>query len=197
MKILNLVETILEYWLWVLILIGLIYFTILVIKSIYRFIKKRLKQETMEGLREENERLKQTILDLSGKVTQLEEQIFQKESNYTFTNSQLINIGTIKIKSDEILYIVSQSYEQVTGGNSRIKVIHYINSAKTDSVYSTFESILEQLSGNFMMINKNQLVNLREIQKIQGNNLYLKNVKTPFIISEIKKEELDIRIANL
>lgn len=197
MKIINLVETILEYWLWVLILIGLIYFTILVVKSIYRFIKKRLKQETMEGLREENERLKQTILDLSGKVTRLEEQISPKDSGYTFSNRQLINVGTIKIKSDEILYIVSQSYEQVTSGNSRIKVIHYINSAKTDSVYSTFESILEQLSGNFMMINKNQLVNLREIQKIQGNNLYLKNVKEPFIISEVKKEELDIRIANL
>lgn len=197
MKIINLVEKILEYWLWVLILIGLIYFTVLVVKSIYRFIKKRLKQETMEELREENERLKQTILDLSGKVTRLEGQISPKDSGYTFSNSQLINVGTIKIKSDEILYVVSQSYEQVTSGNSRIKVIHYINSAKTDSVYSTFESILEQLTGNFMMINKNQLVNLREIQKIQGNNLYLKNVKEPFIISEVKKEELDIRIANL
>lgn len=48
-----------------------------------------------------------------------------------------------------------------------------------------------------MMINKNQIVNLLEIDKIQGNELYLKKVREAFIISEARREEFDLRISRL
>lgn len=197
MKIIDIAEEVLSYWLWALILIGIVYFTVIVIKAIYNFVKRKLHQQTREDLEKENEQLHKKIDELYGKINALESQVSQKDVQMPNANSQLINVGTLKIKSDNILYIVSQSVEQPVGGSSRIKVIHYVNSDKTDSVYSTFDSILEQLSGDFMLINKNQLVNLREIHKIQGYDLYLKNIKTPFIISETKKEELDIRAKNV
>lgn len=117
--------------------------------------------------------------------------------NASTVGKQLLNIGTLKVKCDHIAYIVPQSLEQGDGGNARIKIIHYTDSSVTDSVYSNFDSILEQLSGDFMLINKNQIINLKEIHKIQGLEVYLKNVKSPFYVSETKKEELDIRLARM
>ena len=101
------------------------------------------------------------------------------------------------MRGSHISYIVSQSFEQVTSGSSRIKVIHYTDTVDTDSVYATFDSILEQLGGNFMLINKNQIVNLLEIDKIQGNELYLKGYREAFLVSDIRREEFDLRISRL
>lgn len=64
-------------------------------------------------------------------------------------------------------------------------------------MYATFDSILEQLGGNFMLINKNQIVNLLEIDKIQGNELYLKGYREAFLVSDIRREEFDLRISRL
>lgn len=153
----------------------------------------RLEQE-LNAIAEERERLMK-------KIVQLESELMKKELTLTPTSSpvgkQLLNIGTLKVKCDHIAYIVPQSLEMGDNGNARIKVIHYTDSSITDSVYSNFDSILEQLSGDFMLINKNQIINLKEIHKIQGFEVYLKNVKNPFYVSESKKEELDIRVARV
>lgn len=151
----------------------------------------RLGQE-LQLISEERERLMK-------KIVQLESELMRQEltPNASTVGKQLLNIGTLKVKCDHIAYIVPQSLEQGDGGNARIKIIHYTDSSVTDSVYSNFDSILEQLSGDFMLINKNQIINLKEIHKIQGLEVYLKNVKTPFYVSETKKEELDIRLARM
>ena len=127
------------------------------------------------------------------KLAQLKE--MQEKSN--IHTSQLLNIGNLKIKSDKISFIVPQSYEQEQGGNSRIKIIHYADNQQCDSVYCTFDELLEKLNGNFMLINKNQLINLQEIHKIQGLEVYLKGIKGPFYISAQKKEEFEMRINRL
>ena len=150
-------------------------------------------------LLKENQQLKERNAEISRRLEHVENVVIQNERSQieSRSNTQLINAGSLKVRSDHIAYIASQSFEQITNGSSRIKVIHYTDSANTDSVYATFESILEQLDGNFMMINKNQIVNLLEIDKIQGNELYLKKVREAFIISEARREEFDLRISRL
>ncbi len=161
---------------------------------------------TRTVLARENARLEQEVLAISEererlmkKIVQLESEIMKREllPGAQTSEKQLLNIGSLKVKCDHIAYIVPQSLELGDGGNARIKVIHYTDSSVTDSVYSNFDSILEQLSGHFMLINKNQIINLKEIHKIQGLEVYLKNVKSPFYVSETKKEELDIRLARM
>ena len=112
-------------------------------------------------------------------------------------SKQLLNLNNLKIKAVSISYIASQVFEIPEGGDSRIKVIHYSGTTKTDSVYSTFDAILEQLSGNFMQINKNQIVNLDKIHKIQGNEIYLAGMSKPFFVSENRKDEFDVRIGKI
>ncbi|MCR4966155.1 MAG: LytTR family transcriptional regulator DNA-binding domain-containing protein [Bacteroidales bacterium] len=174
-------------------LILLFYF---LIRAVYQEIKKIKNQKTKLILEEE-------VKELTAKNQALEQeneelkQTLARMDNSASVNRQFINIGTLKVQSETIQYIVSQSFEQLDGGNPRIKVIHYIASTKTDAVYGTFENILEQLSGDFMQINKNQIVNLREVHKLQGSNLFLNNIKEPFCISDLKKEELELRLANL
>ena len=80
-------------------------------------------------------------------------------------SKQLLNLNNLKIKAASISYISSQVFEVAEGGDSRIKVIHYSGTTKTDSVYSTFDAILEQLTGNFMLINKNQIIISKRPQK--------------------------------
>lgn len=180
-------------------LCGCFYFSVL---GIYRFFKGKTKKELLEEnsrLQEENHQLKNKNTEMGRRLEHLENIIIhnerqQKENSYS---SQLINAGSLKVRSNHISYIVSQSFEQVTNGSSRIKIIHYTDSTSTDSVYATFDSILDQLGGNFMMINKNQIVNLLEIDKIQGNELYLKQVLEPFIISDTRREEFDVRISRI
>lgn len=172
-----------------------------ILKRIFRW--KRLPTRTT--LARENERLEQELLAISEererlmkKIVQLESEVMKHEmAPGSSAGKQLLNIGSLKVKCDHIAYIVPQSLEQGDGGNARIKVIHYTDSSVTDSVYSNFDSILEQLSGHFMLINKNQIINLKEVHKIQGLEVYLKNVRSPFYVSETKKEELDIRMARL
>ena len=48
-----------------------------------------------------------------------------------------------------------------------------------------------------MLINKKQIVNLLEIGKIQGNELYLKGYREAFLVSDIRREEFGLRISRL
>lgn len=182
-----------------LIIIGCLYFSAL---GLYRFFKGKTKKELLEDnarLLEENQQLKEKNAEMSRRLEYLENLVIQNErqKKENAASTQLINVGTLKVRSNHIAYIVSQSFELITNGNSRIKVIHYTDTPDTDSVYATFDSILEQLNGNFMLINKNQIINLREIDKIQGNDVYLKGFPNAFVISDTHREQFDIRISCL
>lgn len=152
--------------------------------------------------RKEEKTTKIRIAELEAKVETLEQQLaalLQKETHIILNGKdnpgkQLLNICNLKINTSSITHISSQPFEQSGTGDSRIKVIHYADQLKTDSVYSSFESILEQVSGNFMQINKNQIINLDLIHKVQGEEIYLKNNTKPFYVSEGKKQEFERRI---
>lgn len=174
----------------------------LFVLAVIRLVKGKTKKE----LTTENAELTRTLErknveneTLSRRVEHLENLVLEHErmKNRQTEITPLIHIGPLKIQAEQIAYIVSQSFEQVTSGSSRIKIIHYTYSNSTDFVRITFESLVELLPSNFMMVNKNQLVNLHEIRKIQGNELYLQNVDEPFLISDTRREEFDIRIASL
>ncbi len=175
---------------------------------IWILLKKLLKFKTLQSnneLLQENEQLLRDKQEwekekdkLNKKIDSLKNELLKQEIAYAQQNTpQMLNVGNLKVKSDHILYIVPQSLELGENGNARIKVIHYTDSPQADMVYSTFDEILEKLPGNFMLINKNQLINLCEIHKIQGLEVFLNNVKTPFYVSEQKKEEFDSRMENL
>lgn len=174
-------------------IIGCIYFFVL---GIYRFFKGKTKKELSEAnakLLEENSQLKDKNAELSHRIEHLENEILQKEHQLknNLSSSQLINFSSVKLRSNHISYITSDD------GNSRIKVFHYTDNPNTDSVYAKFDDILAQLDGNFMQINKHHIINLLEIDKIQGDELYLKNVKNAFLISDTKREEFDERISKM
>lgn len=150
-----------------------------------------------------DEALARKISDMESRLNALEQQLSISKETYIVVNEkeeqskQLLNLNNLKIKAVSISYIASQVFEIPEGGDSRIKVIHYSGTTKTDSVYSTFDAILEQLSGNFMQINKNQIVNLDKIHKIQGNEIYLAGMSKPFFVSENRKDEFDVRIGKI
>ena len=150
-----------------------------------------------------NESLSLRLSDLESRLNALEQQLSVSKEMHIVVNEkeeqskQLLNLNNLKIKATSISYISSQVFEMSEGGDSRIKVIHYSGTTKTDSVYSTFDAILEQLSGNFMQINKNQIVNLDKIHKIQGNEIYLAGMSKPFFVSENRKDEFDVRIGKI
>ncbi len=143
------------------------------------------------------------IADMERRISALEQQLYISKEIHILANEkeepskQLLNINNLKIKAASISYISSQVFEMAEGGDSRIKVIHYSGATKTDSVYSTFDAILEQLTGNFMQINKNQIVNLDKIHKIQGCEIYLAGIPKPFFVSENRKDEFDVRIGKI
>ncbi len=152
--------------------------------------------------RAEEKTMKIRVAELEAKVETLEQQLAalqQKETHIVFSEKdtsgkQLLNVSNLKVNASSITHISSQTFEQSGSGDSRIKIIHYADQHKTDSVYSSFDSILEQLAGNFLQINKNQIINLDYIHKVQGEEIYLKNVSKPFYVSEGRKPELDARI---
>ena len=150
-----------------------------------------------------DEALARRLSDIESRVNALEQQLSVSKGMHIVVNEkeeqskQLLNLNNLKIKATSISYIASQVFEIPEGGDSRIKVIHYSDTTKTDSVYSTFDAILEQLSGNFMQINKNQIVNLDKIHKIQGNEIYLAGMSKPFFVSENRKDEFDVRIGKI
>ncbi len=150
-----------------------------------------------------DEALARKISDMESRLNALEQQLSVSKEMHIVVNEkeeqskQLLNLNNLKIKAISISYIASQVFEIPEGGDSRIKVIHYSGTSKTDSVYSTFDAILEQLSGNFMQINKNQIVNLDKIHKIQGNEIYLAGMSKPFFVSENRKDEFDVRIGKI
>ena len=152
--------------------------------------------------RAEEKTMKIRVAELEAKVETLEQQLAalqQKETHIVFSEKdtsgkQLLNVSNLKVNASSITHISSQTFEQSGSGDSRIKIIHYADQHKTDSVYSSFDSILEQLAGNFLQINKNQIFNLDYIHKVQGEEIYLKNVSKPFYVSEGRKPELDARI---
>lgn len=150
-----------------------------------------------------NESLSRRLSDMESRLNALEQQLSVSKEMHIVVNEkeeqskQLLNLNNLKIKATSISYIASQVFEIPEGGDSRIKVIHYSGTTKTDSVYSTFDAILEQLSGNFMQINKNQIVNLDKIHKIQGNEIYLAGMSKPFFVSENRKDEFDVRIGKI
>ena len=152
--------------------------------------------------RAEEKTMKIRVAELEAKVETLEQQLAalqQKETHIVFSEKdtsgkQLLNVSNLKVNATSITHISSQTFEQSGAGDSRIKIIHYADQQKTDSVYSSFDSILEQLAGNFLQINKNQIINLDYIHKVQGEEIYLKNVSKPFYVSEGRKAEFDMRI---
>ena len=150
-----------------------------------------------------DEALVRRLSDMESRLNALEQQLSVSKEMHIVVNEkeeqskQLLNLNNLKIKATSISYISSQVFEMSEGGDSRIKVIHYSGTTKTDSVYSTFDAILEQLSGNFMQINKNQIVNLDKIHKIQGNEIYLAGMSKPFFVSENRKDEFDVRIGKI
>lgn len=150
-----------------------------------------------------DEALSRRLSDMESRINALEQQLSVSKEMHIVVNEkeeqskQLLNLNNLKIKATSISYIASQVFEIPEGGDSRIKVIHYSGTTKTDSVYSTFDAILEQLSGNFMQINKNQIVNLDKIHKIQGNEIYLAGMSKPFFVSENRKDEFDVRIGKI
>ena len=141
--------------------------------------------------------------ELEARMASLEQQLYSSKEMHIVVNDkeeqskQLLNLNNLKIKAASISYISSQVFEMTDGGDSRIKVIHYSGTTKADSVYSTFDAILEQLTGNFMLINKNQIVNLDKIHKVQGNEIYLAGMSKPFFLSENRKDEFDVRIGKI
>lgn len=152
--------------------------------------------------RAEEKTMKIRVAELEAKVETLEQQLAalqQKETHIVFSekdtaSKQLLNVSNLKVNASSITHISSQTFEQSGTGDSRVKIIHYADQQKTDSVYSSFDAILEQLAGNFLQINKNQIINLDYIHKVQGEEIYLKNVTKPFYVSEGRKPELDARI---
>ena len=135
--------------------------------------RKKLRQENADLLAENHE--------LRTKLAQWEGQ-----SKSTPMSPVFVKFGAMLIQADRISYIVSQSFDMPTGGDSRVKVIHYADTEKTDSVYETFDGMMSQLPDYFMLVNKNQLVNLHEISKVDGCTLYLRKVRMPFTISDSK-----------
>ena len=152
--------------------------------------------------RAEEKTMKIRVAELEAKVETLEQQLAalqQKETHIVFSEKdtsgkQLLNVSNLKVSASAITHISSQTFEQSGAGDSRIKIIHYADQHRTDSVYSSFDSILEQLSGNFMQINKNQIINLDYIHKVQGEEIYLNNIAKPFYVSEGRKPEFEARI---
>lgn len=156
-------------------LAGLLVYTVISGISIVQNTKSRKK------LRQENADLLAENTELRTKLAQLEGQ-----TKPTATSPVFVRFGSMLIQADRISYIVSQSFDMPVGGDSRVKVIHYADTEKTDSVYETFDGMMSQLPDYFMLVNKNQLVNLHEISKVDGCTLYLRKVRMPFTISDSK-----------
>lgn len=181
-------------------IIGCFYFSAL---GLYRFFKGKTKKELLEDnarLLEENQQLKEKNAELTRRIEHVENVIIQNERqlNEIHTSSKIIKIGTKNVPSNDISYISTQSFEQTGNKDARNKIIHYVNSDKTDTENDDFKSILDQLDKNcFLQINKSVVVNLQEIQKYQGNDLYLKNVDKPFTISDAFRKEFDERISKM
>jgi hypothetical protein len=176
-----------------LIIIGCLYYSAL---GIYRFFKGKTKKELMEEnarLLEENLQLKEKNAELSRHLEHAENVVIlnekQQKENDLFP--QIIVIGSLRIQSKRISYIESQP------DNSRMKDFHYTDDDKIDSVNTTFEPILEQLAGNFMQINKSQIVNLDEFSMSQGDELYLKGVNKAFYISDKYRGEFKQRTSKI
>ena len=167
--------------------------------TIRNFVKGKKNDE--DGV--DSDLLARRMSEIEARMATMEQQLYALKEMHIVVNEkdepskQLLNLNNLKSKAASISYISSQVFEMSEGGDSRIKVIHYMNTTKTDSVYSTFDAILEQLSGNFMQINKNQIVNLDKIHKVQGNEIYLAGMSKPFFISENRKDEFDVRIGKI
>lgn len=166
--------------------------------TIRNFVKGKKNDED-----DNSDLLARRMSEMEARIASLEQQLYASKEMHIVVNEkdepskQLLNLNNLKIKAASISYISSQVFEMSEGGDSRIKVIHYSGTMKTDSVYSTFDAILEQLSGNFMQINKNQIVNLDKIHKVQGNEIYLSGTAKPFFVSENRKDEFDVRIGKI
>lgn len=163
---------------------------------------KLLKYESRKALLDEKKQLLEEKQQLLGENQHLlaENQRLLEENKQLCNkngNTAITTIGSLKIKCDTIAYIVSKKFEDPQCGDSRVKLIHYVDSEKTDSIYSTFEPLLQQLPDYFMQINKNQIVNLKEVFKVQDDEMYLKKKKQTFTISDLKKEEFERRLAKI
>lgn len=161
-----------------------------------------IKKMFNKNAKSDDDNIKQRISDLETKVEMLEQQL-NKEMHIVVNTSDktqqaktMLNVCNIKISAASITHISSQTFEQSGAGDSRIKIIHYDNTTKTDSVYCSFDAILDQISSNFIQINKNQIINLDKLQKVQGDEIYLKGIASPFYISESKKAELAKRTSS-
>ena len=154
---------------------GLLVYTVVASISIVQNTKSRRK------LRRENAELSAQNEELRTRIEELERQTPKQPQ---LQKPDFVSFGTMLIQSDHIAYIVSQSFDMPSGGDSRVKVIHYTDTEKKDSVYETFDGMMSQLPDYFMMVNKNQLVNLHEVSKVDGNTLYLRKVRLPLTISD-------------
>ena len=114
-----------------------------------------------------------------------------------------IKIGNIELENNIILAplagYTNRAYREIMKEMGCGLVTSEMVSAK-GLVYEndkTFEYIISQLPDYFMLVNKNQIVNLKEVYNVQGNELYLKKLKSSFIISDAKKEEFEQRWSQL
>lgn len=179
-----------------------IVFAILII-CLLSVTKGDIKKMFNRNAKSNEDNIKQRISDLETKVEMLERQL-NKEMHIVVNTSDktqqaktMLNVCNIKISAASITHISSQTFEQSGTGDSRIKIIHYDNTEKTDSVYCSFDSILDQIPDKFIQISKNQIINLDKLQKIQGEEIYLKGISKPFYISESKKLEVEKRTCAL
>ena len=110
---------------------------------------------------------------------------------------KMVSIGNIQVNLRNITYIESSNKkgEDLTS-DSRKKIIHYANSTRTDTVAATFNEIANQVKDDYLIqVNKQVMVNLMYIQKLDGINLYLQGVDTIFVVSEKYMKQLNERFA--
>lgn len=169
-------------------MIWLLYHFIIWLLKLFKYKSRKILSDEIEQLQKENRQL----WEENQRLLKIEQQTNNKN-----VDSSIATLGTLKVKCDTISYIVSKKFEDPQCGDSRVKLIHYVDSDKTDSIYSTFDPILQQLPDYFMQINKNQIVNLKEVFKVQGDEVHLKKNKQSFTISDLKQAEFDHRLATI
>lgn len=155
----------------------LVYFIVRSIQYLFKIKNKKDLILENEELRKENERLHKMVQSM---------ECASDNATGEENGNSFLKVGAVSVPVSRISYIVTQSFDKPSGGDPRVKVVHYADSDKTDSVYESFDRILSQLLDYFMMINKNQLVNLHEIIKVEGNSFQMNGQKEVFYVSETK-----------
>jgi DNA-binding LytR/AlgR family response regulator len=84
----------------------------------------------------------------------------------------------IKISFQEILYVESQK--------------NYVSIVTTDKKHLTYLTLIEieeKLPNSFMRINKSFIINVDKITHIEGNEIFIENIKTGFVVGASYKDQ--------